>query len=101
MFSFLLFFSLICTSLSLQPVRLSVEYEDSPVGLDVESPRFFWSLDNEGIRGDLQTAYQIIIYDSNGNQTSTGKISSSECTQITINNLNLISHEQYKFTVQV
>ena len=89
------------TCLTLQPVRLRVEYEFEPVGLDVENPRFSWSFDNEGIRGDLQTGYEIIIYDSNGNSTSTGKISSSDSIQITINNLQLISHEEYKFSVQI
>ena len=43
--------------------NLRCEYETNPLGLDVQSPRFSWQLFSEQ-RGDRQTAYRILVSDS-------------------------------------
>ncbi len=41
---------------------LTVELEKSPIGLDTPRPRFSWKLKpQEGRRGQMQQAYQLII----------------------------------------
>ncbi len=60
--------------------NLKVEYTDSPLGIDVKTPRFSWQMATpEGERGYYQTAYQIIVknekgeltWDSKKNETNT------------------------------
>eukprot|EP01084_Bolivina_argentea_P126828 224465_1 len=100
---YLLLFYYCVVNKSLQPYRLRVEYMKDPIGLDVESPRFFWAIDNEGIRGDTQTAYEIIVYNTeNGDIISqTNKIKTEESSHIVINNFTIITHGHYKWTIQI
>ena len=78
---------------------------ENPYGIDVINPRFFWAVDNEGIRGDQQTAFQIKIYNisSNSNQKSliidSGKIKSNSSSQIEINGFNITSHTDYIWNI--
>ena len=44
--------------------RLQVEYSDTPLGIDVERPRFGWQMRApEDERGHSQSAYQIVVTD--------------------------------------
>lgn len=65
----ILFFSILlfsaCTETKLS--SLKVEYEESPLGIDVEKPRFSWQMTSDK-RGQSQSAYQITISDSNGEE---------------------------------
>jgi hypothetical protein len=45
---------------TIHPKMLTVEYYDNPMGLDVKTPRLSWLLFSKQ-RGQLQTAYQIIV----------------------------------------
>jgi alpha-L-rhamnosidase len=42
------------------PFDLRVEYLNEPPIIDIPRPRFFWKLRSD-VRGDCQTAYQIIV----------------------------------------
>ncbi|MGD8898279.1 MAG: hypothetical protein PVJ73_19785, partial [Acidobacteriota bacterium] len=44
------------------PARLQVEYSDTPLGIDVEAPRFSWQMRGPGDqRGHSQSAYRIVV----------------------------------------
>jgi len=50
-----------------KPVNLKVEYSDTALGIDVETPRFSWQMYAPlGRRGYRQSAYQIIVRDRGG-----------------------------------
>ncbi|MNO14178.1 Bacterial alpha-L-rhamnosidase [compost metagenome] len=57
----------------MKAINLKTEYLDSPMGIDIRSPRFFWNC----TEGKSQTAYQIKLYNRNGVLWDTGKIPSS------------------------
>ena len=40
--------------------NLRIEYHENPSGIDVEKPRFSWTLEGEG-RNRSQIAYQIVV----------------------------------------
>ena len=49
--------------------RLQVEYAVTPLGIDVENPRFSWQMEGDtDERGLLQTARQIVVIDEAGVQ---------------------------------
>lgn len=46
-----------------KPVQLKVEYTLNPIGIDVENPLFSWQIQtDQNKRGQLQTAYQIQVF---------------------------------------
>ncbi|NVJ64691.1 MAG: family 78 glycoside hydrolase catalytic domain [Flavobacteriaceae bacterium] len=46
-----------------KPVQLKVEYTSNPIGIDVEKPLFSWQIQTDQTkRGQLQTAYQIQVF---------------------------------------
>jgi len=48
--------------------NMQTEYRDTPLGIDVEKPRFSWQMmTTAGERGYMQTAYQVIVRDEQGN----------------------------------
>jgi alpha-L-rhamnosidase len=48
--------------------NLQVEYRRTPIGIDVEQPRFSWQMNaTKGERGYIQTAYRIVVKDAGGN----------------------------------
>ena len=84
-FSIILMVVGIITSCSIDKItidNLTVEYSTTPLGIDVENPRFGWQMqarDNE--RGYFQTAYQImtltnpsgeVVWNSEGEQQFCG-----------------------------
>eukprot|EP01084_Bolivina_argentea_P007408 13912_1 len=102
LFSWFILLLIIRLVSSIQPYNLRVEYQQNPIGIDV-NPRFFWMINAGTVRGAKQTAYHIIVYNNdNGKQIAdTGKILSSQSSHITISNITLISHTNYKWTVQI
>ncbi len=56
------------TAICAQSVKnLRVEYTETPLGIDVEHPRFSWQLEDEdGHNGLVQTAYRIVVKDDQG-----------------------------------
>ena len=51
---------------TLPPTRLLNEYIENPIGLDIVKPRLSWVM-NDPDRGEMQTAYQIIVGTSKEN----------------------------------
>jgi len=47
------------------PLELKCEYTVNPLGIDVVQPRFSWILESSQ-RGEMQTAYQILVASSEG-----------------------------------
>ena len=48
--------------------NLQVEYQNTPLGIDVTQPRFSWQMATTAAeRGSAQTAYQLEIRDPKGN----------------------------------
>jgi alpha-L-rhamnosidase len=60
------------------PTALRVEYAATPLGIDVEAPRFSWQmLAPEGSRGQSQSAYQLVVRTPEGASVwDTGKVQS-------------------------
>ncbi|WP_116106320.1 family 78 glycoside hydrolase catalytic domain [Lewinella sp. IMCC34191] len=61
-----------------QPVALEVEYTPTPLGIDVETPRFSWQLEADADRrGIRQTAYALIVTDEIGTEVwNSGRVNS-------------------------
>ena len=88
------------------PGHLCCEYLKNPTGIDVRQPRFEWVLDNSG-RGVMHTAYQILVAatpaDLAGNQGDvwdSGKVASSDSTQVVYNGKALVSGQVYYWKVR-
>lgn len=62
----------------MRAVRLKVEYLNEPIGIGNTSPRFFWNCEG----GICQSAYRIIAKRDSETLWDTGKVPSSEMTQI-------------------
>ena len=65
-----LFFVFTCifpirSSTDIKLSSLKVEYEINPIGIDVIEPRFSWQMNSDRFN-QVQTAYQIIVKDENG-----------------------------------
>jgi alpha-L-rhamnosidase len=60
LFFTLIFFPATLFAGDIQIVNLKVEYTTTPIGIDVEKPRFSWQMEAEK-DGSYQTAYQIIV----------------------------------------
>ena len=59
--------------------HLRVEYEETPLGMDVKTPRFSWQMAaRPGERGVSQSAYQVEVKDANGSHgVGYGKVASA------------------------
>ncbi|HEC44717.1 MAG TPA: hypothetical protein ENI20_18020 [Bacteroides sp.] len=94
--------------LSKQPdAGLMVEYDPSPIALDIPKPRFTWILDMEG-RGRRQTAYQILLASrreilnrDEGDIWSAGLVESDQSSQVTYGGLPLESNREYFWKVRI
>jgi len=104
---FCLFFSGIkgfaSTDSALSIQKLTVEYENTPLGIDVKAPHFGWQMSaTAGERNLNQTAYQIVIKDWEGNQVwDTKKVSSSKSVGIEYAGSALKAATRYNWTVTV
>ena len=88
------------------PKDLRCEYERTPLGLDVEKPRFSWNID-PGVKTSEQTAYRILI--SSSRQKLSGgvadvwdsdKTESSSSINVTYEGPELESKEDYYWKVK-
>lgn len=70
--AFLLLLSLTYANMNAQNQRISnltVEYTPTPLGIDVDKPRFSWQMTTDANeRGYYQTAWQILVTDEKGNK---------------------------------
>ncbi|MDR1381346.1 MAG: glycoside hydrolase family 78 protein [Tannerella sp.] len=74
----------------IMPIELQCEYQTEPIGMDVPAPRFSWQLsDPEHVRGQVQTAYHILVASSPDKLTeadadvwNSGKIDSPQSTPL-------------------
>lgn len=81
----------------MKAIHLRTEYLQTPIGLSIERPRFYWNCDE----GKIQTAYQItaslndeLIWDS-------GKCMSSSTTHIQYGGPKLQSRDRVKWSVRL
>lgn len=88
------------------PLDLKVEYLKSPLGLDIERPRFSWVLRDER-RGAVQTAYQVAVSRDEaearkgaGTTWNTGKVVSGETLNVEYGGEALESGETYYWSVR-
>lgn len=83
--------------------NLRVEYSKTPLGIDVENPRFSWQMNApEGERGYFQSAYQIIVKNPEGLVVwDTGKVESDISVGIEYGGKPLEATSRYTFIVNV
>lgn len=80
---------------------LKVEYEETPLGIDAEKPRFSWRMASDK-RGQSQSAYQITVTDQEGQEVwNTGKIESDISLNIEYAGKPLQPCTRYDWEVQV
>lgn len=91
----------------LQPVALTCEYIENPLGIDIQSPRLSWNFTSNE-RNQFQSAYEIIVSDNMkdiskemGNVWATGKVVSPENIQIPCAGKPLQSFVRYYWRVKV
>lgn len=80
--------------------NLSVEYQNKPMGIDCQSPRFSWELVSEE-QNVLQTAYELSVTDETGFCQTTGKVQSSESVLVKFPGLKLKPVTEYQIYVTV
>ena len=80
--AFLLFFTSTIAYANTHLSSLKVEYEETPLGIDIEKPRFSWQM-NSRQRGQSQLAYRIVVANEKGQKVwNSGKINSSTSLNI-------------------
>lgn len=94
-------------SQSLTPATLRCEYQTNPLGIDSSNPRLSWELTSQQ-RNQYQSAYEIVVSENLSNSKnetgdiwSTGKVSSSNNSQIEYNGEALKSFTRYYWRVRV
>ncbi|MDR2916381.1 MAG: glycoside hydrolase family 78 protein [Tannerella sp.] len=101
----LLFLGMSClvSNAGIRLSNLKVEYEDQPLGLDVEKPRFSWQMVADDDRfGYCQKAYQIVVSDESGHVVwDTGKTDGDESLHIDYSGSPLKSATRYFWSVRV
>jgi alpha-L-rhamnosidase len=105
--SLFLFTQLLFGGSSLQPVQLTCEYLENPLGIDIVKPRLSWNF-LTAERNQFQTGYEILVSDNekdnslfNGNAWQTGKIKSDQNIHIGYNGITLRSFTKYFWRVKV
>jgi alpha-L-rhamnosidase len=88
-------------------VKLRTEYLENPIGIDNKNPQFSWLL-NDGRRGAVQTAYQLLVASSaqelqsnQGDIWDSQKVSSDESVHVIYKGLALKSGTKYFWKVKV
>lgn len=95
----LLFISIACSSGKLASLR--VEYEETPLGIDVEQPRFSWQMESPK-QGQSQKAYKIVVTDERGKEMwNSGKVYSDLSLNISYEGEPLRPRTGYKWNVIV
>lgn len=87
----------------LAPAGLRTEYLTEPIGIDVTRPRFSWLLEHTE-RGQTQSAYQLVVSSapevSSGEAWDSGRVESSQSTQVTYAGKPLESGKSYYWKVR-
>lgn len=103
LFFLLIFFPCALFGADIQIVKLKVEYTETPIGIDVERPRFSWqmfALGNQ--RGCKQTAYQLVVTDESGHTLwNSGKIISDVSLNVEYNGKPLAATTRYHWVINV
>lgn len=83
--------------------ELTVEYVETPLGIDVETPRFSWQMKtNVGIHAQRQTAYQIKVSSDTGDLVwDSGKVNSDTSLAIPYLGEKLQSRTKYNWELSV
>ncbi|MCI0495388.1 glycoside hydrolase family 78 protein [candidate division KSB1 bacterium] len=88
------------------PDKLRCEYLENPIGIDIQNPRFFWTL-NHRERKQSQTAYQILVssdkallMQEKGDAWDSGKVASEQTIQIEYAGKILESGKRYFWRVR-
>ena len=83
--------------------ELTIEYLETPLGIDVVTPRFSWQMNtNEGIHGQQQTAYQIKVNSDSGDLLwDSGKVNSDISLAIPYKGEKLQSRTKYNWELSV
>lgn len=91
----------------LQPLQLTCEYIQNPLGIEEKKPRLSWTLQATK-RGQLQSAYELIVSDNlhalqqgKGNKWESGKVSSAQNILVEYNGTPLTSFTRYYWRVKV
>jgi len=84
-------------------VHLRVEYRDTPLGIDVETPRFSWQMvAPEGRRGAAQSAYRIVVEAPDGTTAwDSGKVAGSVSLAVPYAGVALQPTTRYAWSVTV
>ena len=89
------------------PTNLLCEYAENPLGIDVTAPRFSWLL-NHTERGQLQSAYQVLVATSRDNldtnkadKWDSAKLASGESINIAYEGTDLESGKTYYWKVRI
>jgi alpha-L-rhamnosidase len=93
------------TQTEILPVELKTEYLHEPLGLETLHPRFSWLLES-GMRGQMQSAYQILVVSSmdklpTPDKWDSGRIASDQSVGISYQGSALASGERCYWKVRV
>jgi alpha-L-rhamnosidase len=81
--------------------NLQTEYSQTPLGIDVEHPRFSWQMESEK-PGCYQTAYQLLVFNETNREVwNSGKMSSNESLNIRYEGDTLKPVTRYKWQLTV
>ena len=89
------------------PAEIRCEYTDNPLGLETQQPRFSWILTSSR-RGQIQTAYQILVASSlenlskdKGDKWNSKKLTSGQSVNVVYQGKELASGEKCWWKVRV
>ena len=87
--------------------NLTCDHEESPIGIDNETPRFSWQINSQS-RDFEQSTFQLLVADSeealkadNGNIWNSGKVSSASSILIPFAGKKLESGKGYYWKVKI
>jgi alpha-L-rhamnosidase len=93
---------------SLHIENLKCEYLDNPRGIDMVLPRLSWQIKNNGVRGEKQTAYRIIVASSrdqlrkgNPDLWDSGKVETEQSQHVEYKGRPLYSRMQCYWKVMI
>ena len=94
-------YHLYSTDFSLKNLR--VEYQKTPIGIDITQPQFSWQMEApEGEIGYMQTAWQIVVSDERRNEVwNSGKMESGVSVAIPYNGKPLAPTTRYSWHLTV
>ena len=79
---------------------LTTEYQRDPIGMDILKPRFSWKIESDD-KGVMQSAYQIIVSDNQGEIWNTQRIDKDDSVLVPYEGKELEPEKLYHITVKV